>query len=238
MNTTSALSVNNLSIFYGEVHAVRSISFEVALGKIVALIGSNGAGKSSTLNAIAGAIPYKGNIHLHGNSLDQATPEARVHQGLTLVPEGRSIFGNLTVLENLKLGSWIIDNQKNYREDLERVTHLFPRLKERLSQIAGTLSGGEQQMLAVARALMTRAQLLLLDEPSMGLAPLLVQELFEILRDINKEGVSILLVEQNARLALRLAQQAYLLEIGSITLAGTGEELVNNEKVCKGYLGG
>ena len=233
-----ALSIQNLSVSYGGVHAVRNISFDVAAGKIVALIGSNGAGKSSTLRAIAGATPYQGRISLHGTSLDHDAPEKRVEQGLTLVPEGRSIFGNLTVLENLKLGAWKTADQASYQKDLERVLHFFPRLQERLSQLAGTLSGGEQQMLAVARALMTQASLLLLDEPSMGLAPLLVQELFEIIRNINAEGVSILLVEQNAKLALRLAEQTYLLELGSITLSGTGEELLNNPNVRKGYLGG
>lgn len=235
--TASILSVDNFSVVYGKIIAVHSISLEVPRGEIVVLIGSNGAGKSSTLRAIAGAIPYQGKVTLNGHSITHQEPEKIVQQGLTLVPEGRSIFENLTVLENLKLGGWNSPTRAIMKNDLERVYHFFPRLKERLEQIAGTLSGGEQQMLALGRALMTRAQLLLLDEPSMGLSPILVREIFLILRKINEEGISLLLVEQNANLALRLAHHAYLLELGKITLSGTGEELLNNPKVREGYLG-
>jgi len=237
VNSFSALSVSNLSISYGEVHAVRGISLEVPAGGFVALVGANGAGKSSTLRAIAGELPAKGTVFFEGRSIGPLPAERRVHLGLNLVPEGRSIFGNLTVLENLKLGAWNTDNRNIFKQDLERVHHLFPRLEERTKQIAGTLSGGEQQMLAVARALMTRPHLLLLDEPSMGLSPILVQEIFKILRTIHQEGTSILLVEQNANLALRYADHAYLLELGQITLSGTGQELLTHPKIRDGYLG-
>ena len=234
----SSLSIRDLSVSYGEVHAVRGISLEVPTGKIVTLIGSNGAGKSSILKAIAGAIPYQGAISIDGTLLHRCEPEDVVKRGVTLVPEGRSIFGNLTVLENLKLGAWTTRSQASRKNDLERVTHFFPRLQERLQQIAGTLSGGEQQMLAMGRALMTHARLLLLDEPSMGLAPLLARDIFSIIRKINEEGIAVLLVEQNATMALRLADHAYLMELGHITLSGTGEELLANPKVRAGYLGG
>ena len=235
---SSFLSIHNLSVSYGEVHAVRGISLEIPSGKIVTLIGSNGAGKSSTLRAIAGAIPYQGEIRIQDRLLQRCEPAKIVQQGITLVPEGRSIFTNLTVLENLNLGAWTTVNKATRKNDLERVFHFFPRLQERLQQIAGTLSGGEQQMLAMGRALMTNAQLLLLDEPSMGLSPILARDIFSIIRKINKEGISILLVEQNATMALRLADHAYLMELGQITLSGTGEELLANPKVRQGYLGG
>ncbi len=231
----SSLSLSNVSVSYDEIHAVRGISLEIPSGDIIALIGSNGAGKSSTLKAIAGAIPYQGKIVYQGTLLPRAEPEKMVTRGLSLVPEGRSIFGNLTVLENLKLGSW--NHPKSYEEDLERVYHFFPRLEEREQQSAGTLSGGEQQMLTMGRALMTRPRLLLLDEPSMGLAPILVREIFSIIHKINQEGMTILLVEQNASMALKLAKHAYLMELGRITLSGTGEELLANPKVRAGYLG-
>lgn len=233
----SALSVSNLSVSYGEVHAVRGISLEVPAGSFVALVGPNGAGKSSTLRAIAGEISANGKLLFEGHSLNHLAPEQRVHLGLNLVPEGRSIFGNLTVLENLKLGAWNTRDGNVFKKDLDRMYHLFPRLEERTKQIAGTLSGGEQQMLAVARALMTHPRLLLLDEPSMGLSPLLVQEIFKILQAIHAEGISILLVEQNANLALRYADHAYLLELGKITFSGSGQELLSHPKIRDGYLG-
>ncbi|MBX9577117.1 MAG: ABC transporter ATP-binding protein [Chthoniobacterales bacterium] len=238
MNTLPAsLSISNLEVSYGEVHAVRGISLEVPSGGFVALIGANGAGKSSTLRAIAGELPARGTVLFEGRSIDPLPSEQRVHLGLNLVPEGRSIFGNLTVLENLKLGAWNTRDGNVFKQDLDRMYHLFPRLEERTKQIAGTLSGGEQQMLAVARALMTRPRLLLLDEPSMGLSPILVQEIFKILRAIHAEGMSILLVEQNANLALRYADHAYLLELGQITLSGSGQELLAHPKIRDGYLG-
>ncbi len=233
----SALSISNLNVSYGEVHAVRGISLEVPAGGFVALVGANGAGKSSALRAIAGEIPSHGKLFVEGQPIDHLPAEERVHLGLNLVPEGRSIFGNLTVLENLTLGAWATRNRKTFKQDLERMYHLFPRLKERTKQIAGTLSGGEQQMLAVARALMTHPRLLLLDEPSMGLSPILVQDIFNILRSIHEEGVAILLVEQNANLALRYANDAYLLELGQITLSGSAQELLAHPKIRDGYLG-
>ena len=235
----SSLSIRNLSVSYGEVHAVRDISLEIPSGKIVTLIGSNGAGKSSTLQAISGAIPYQGEIQ-NGETLLRSLPPEKIvkQQAITLVPEGRSIFTNLTVLENLKLGAWTAPPQTTRKNDFERIFHFFPRLEERLPQIAGTLSGGEQQMLAMGRALMTHARLLLLDEPSMGLSPILARDIFSIIEKINKEGISILLVEQHATMALRLADYAYLMELGRISLSGTGEELLANSKVREGYLGG
>lgn len=232
-----SLSIQNLTVSYGEVHAVRGISLEVPSGGFVALIGANGAGKSSTLRAIAGELQAGGTLFFEGRSINRLPSEQRVQLGLNLVPEGRSIFGNLTVLENLKLGAWNTRDSRVFKQDLERMHHLFPRLEERTKQIAGTLSGGEQQMLAVARALMTHPRLLLLDEPSMGLSPILVQEIFKILHTIHAEGISILLVEQNANLALRYADHAYLLELGQITLSGTGAELLKHPKIRDGYLG-
>jgi branched-chain amino acid transport system ATP-binding protein len=234
----SALSVNQLFVSYGEVKAVRGISLEVPNGKIVTLIGSNGAGKSSTLKALAGATPYDGKLFFHGALLKQEEPHLRASRGINLVPEGRSIFTNLTVVENLMLGAWKTPNKKTRQVNLDRVFYFFPRLQERLSQIAGTLSGGEQQMLALGRALMTEPQLLFLDEPSMGLAPLLVQEIFSIIKKINSEGITILLIEQNATMALKIAHHAYLMELGTITLSGTGEDLLMNPRVRAGYLGG
>ncbi|MFZ4115285.1 MAG: ABC transporter ATP-binding protein [Chthoniobacterales bacterium] len=229
---------DHLSVSYGEIKAVRGISFEVPMGNIVTLIGSNGAGKSSILRAIAGATSYEGKLFFQGALLNQEEPEKRASHRINLVPEGRSIFGNLTVSENLMLGAWRTHDSAKRQKNLDRVFHFFPKLQERLSQIAGTLSGGEQQMLALGRALMTEPQLLLLDEPSMGLAPLLIREIFSIIKKINAEGMTILLVEQNATMALKIAHHAYLIELGVITLAGTGEELLVNPKVRTGYLGG
>lgn len=235
---SSSLLVERLFVSYDKVKAVRGISMKVGTGEIVTLIGSNGAGKSSTLRAIAGATLYEGKISFQDALLKQEEPEKRASRGINLVPEGRSIFGNLTVLENLMLGAWRISSLARRKNNLENVFQFFPLLRERLSQFAGTLSGGEQQMLALGRALMTEPQLLLLDEPSMGLSPLLVKEIFSIIKKINTEGITILLVEQNARMALQIAHHAYLLELGVITLAGTGEELLVNPKVRSGYLGG
>jgi branched-chain amino acid transport system ATP-binding protein len=235
---TSTLVIKELSVSYGEAKAVRGISLEVREGSIVTLIGSNGAGKSSTLRAIAGATPYQGSLVFEGKILKEEESDQRASRGINLVPEGRSIFGNLTVLENLILGGWRTSTPARRTRNLKNVFEFFPRLHERLKQVAGTLSGGEQQMLALGRALMTEPKLLLLDEPSMGLAPRLVKEIFSIIKEINAQGITILLVEQNARMALQISHQAYLLELGLITLKGTGEELLNHPKVRTGYLGG
>jgi len=232
-----ALSVENLTVSYGDIHAVKGISFEVRQGEIFTLIGANGAGKTSTLRAISGLLRSGGSIKLKGKELRGIAPDKIVALGLAQVPEGRGIFGNLTVLENLKLGAWIRQDHQAVAEDMERALTRLPRLRERLSQPAGTLSGGEQQMLAVARALMSRARVLLLDEPSMGLAPKLVKEIYNVVREINKAGVTVLLVEQNANIALRLAHRAAVLETGTITLTGTGEELLKNPRVQEAYLG-
>jgi len=229
------LDVQDLEVRYGGIQAVRGISFSVNPGEIVAMIGANGAGKSSTLRAIAGAVPHSGIIRLGGEVVNTIHPEEIVRKGLSLVPEGRGIFANLSIEENLRLGAWT--NRVAYGENLTKVFGLFPRLKERRKQMAGTLSGGEQQMLAVGRALMSRSRILLLDEPSMGLAPKLVMEIFAILRDINKAGVTLLVVEQNAVMALRLAHRACLLELGAITLTGTGSELLEDPKIRSAYLG-
>jgi branched-chain amino acid transport system ATP-binding protein len=229
------LEVTDLEVRYGGIRAVRGISLSVNPGEIVAMIGANGAGKSSTLRAIAGAVPHNGIIRLGGDVVSTVHPEEIVRKGLSLVPEGRGIFANLTIQENLRLGAWT--NREAFDANLEKVFGLFPRLRERRDQMAGTLSGGEQQMLAVGRALMSRSKILLLDEPSMGLAPKLVLEIFAILRDINRAGVTLLIVEQNASMALRLANRACLLELGAITLKGSGAELLEDPRIRGAYLG-
>jgi branched-chain amino acid transport system ATP-binding protein len=235
--TAPALSVENLTVSYGDIAAVKGISFEVKRGEIFTLIGANGAGKTSTLRAVSGLRPYGGAIRLHGRELGGLPPEKIVSAGLAQVPEGRGIFGALTVLENLRLGAWTRRDRTGVAADLERMWGIFPRLRERREQLAGTLSGGEQQMLAVARALMSGAGTLVLDEPSMGLAPKLVKEIYAVLRDINQTGVTVLLVEQNANLALRLAHRAAVLETGRVVLAGTGAELLDHPRVREAYLG-
>jgi len=232
-----ALEVENLTVSYGEIAAVKGISFAVKSGEILTIIGANGAGKASTLRAISGMIPRGGTVRLNGEDLRGLSPDRLVRRGLAHVPEGRGIFGTLTVAENLRLGSWTRKDRKQVASDLEDVLTTFPRLRERLAQLAGTLSGGEQQMLAVGRALMSGAGLLLLDEPSMGLAPRLVHEIFDTLRKVNARGVTILLVEQNANLALQLAQHACLLETGQLALASTAEEMRSNPRVREAYLG-
>ncbi|MFZ4774387.1 MAG: ABC transporter ATP-binding protein [Terrimicrobiaceae bacterium] len=233
----SALTIENLTVSYGDIHAVKGISFEVRKGEIFTLIGANGAGKSSALRAISGLLRFGGSVRLEGQELRGIPPEKIVTLGLSQVPKGRGIFGNLTVKENLHLGAWIRKDRKAVAEDLDRLLSTLPRLKERLLQPAGTLSGGEQQMLAVARALMSRATTLLLDEPSMGLAPKLVKEIYNVVREVNKAGVTVLLVEQNANIALRLAHRAAVLETGLITLAGESAELLQNPRVQEAYLG-
>lgn len=238
MSGDVVLSVEELAISYGSIKAVKGISFEVREGEIVTLIGANGAGKSSTLRGVSGLVPYKGKISYQGRSLHKTPPDKIVALGIAQVPEGRGIFGNLTVMENLKLATWQRKDKEEIARDYERVFGIFSRLKERQNQQSGTLSGGEQQMLAVARALMSRGKLLLLDEPSMGLAPVLVREIFKVLREINQTGVTILLVEQNANMALRLANRGYVLETGTISLSGSGEQLLGDPRVREAYLGG
>jgi branched-chain amino acid transport system ATP-binding protein len=232
------LSVQDLVISYGSIRAVKGISFDVYEGEIVTLIGANGAGKSSTLRAISGVVPYKGSITYQGQDLRRVPPDKIVAMGIAQVPEGRGIFGNLNVKENLKLATWQRKDKAEIERDYERVYSIFPRLKERLGQLGGTLSGGEQQMLAVARALMSRGKVMLLDEPSMGLAPVLVRDIFQVLREINQSGTTILLVEQNANMALRVATRGYVLETGTIIISGTGQELMGTPRVKEAYLGG
>ncbi len=233
----SALTVENLTVSYGDIHAVKGLSFEVRQGEIFTLIGANGAGKTSTLRAISGLLRHGGQVSLDGQGLRGVAAENLVSLGMAHVPEGRGIFGNLTVLENLKLGAWIRHDAKAVAEDLERMLTALPRLRERLAQAAGTLSGGEQQMLAVARALMSRPKILLLDEPSMGLAPKLVKEIYTLLKQINETGVTLLLVEQNANIALKLAHRAAVLETGLLTLAGDSSQLLADPRIREAYLG-
>jgi branched-chain amino acid transport system ATP-binding protein len=233
------LSIQDLYVAYGSVHALQGISMEVHEGEIVTLIGANGAGKSTLLRAISGLVPIRnGKIIFDSMDLGSVPAHHIVKIGVAHVPEGRGIFANLTVQENLKLSTWSRKDRKDLQQEYRRVFDLFPRLAERQNQLAGTLSGGEQQMLAVARALMTRGRLMLLDEPSMGLAPVLVRDIFHIVREINASGTTILLVEQNARQALRLAHRGYVLESGLLTVAGSSEELMDNPSVKAAYLGG
>ena len=230
------LSVKDLQVNYGGIEAVKGISFDVPEGNIVTLIGANGAGKSTTLKAIAGLVkPRGGTIAFAGSDITGKDTADIVARGVTLVPEGRRVFANMTVLENIKIGAYL--RKDSLEEDIAWVYDLFPRLKEREWQLAGTLSGGEQQMLAVARALMSRPKVLMMDEPSLGLAPLVVKGIFDIIREINKQGVTVLLIEQNANMALKTADYAYVLETGRIGLSGTGAELLTNEEVKKAYLG-
>ncbi|KAF0156777.1 MAG: ABC-type branched-chain amino acid transport system ATPase component [Syntrophaceae bacterium] len=237
-NPDLLLTVTNLSVSYDSIRAVNDISFDVARGEIVTLIGANGAGKSSILRAISGLIPYQGGIAYAGKDLKNIAADGIVAAGIAHVPEGRGIFGNLTVLENLKIATWQRKDKAKIAADLEHVFELFPRLFERGKQLGGMLSGGEQQMLAVGRALMSDSQMLLLDEPSMGLSPVLVREIFKIIQDINHTGKTILLVEQNANMSLHIASRGYVLETGRIVLSGTGKDLTGNPRVKEAYLGG
>lgn len=233
------LTIKNLNVYYGAIHAVKDLNLEVGDGEIVTLIGSNGAGKSTTLHTISGLIkPKTGSILYKGNEIVGIPAHKLVGQGLVQVPEGRHVFAEMTVMENLDMGAYLRKDKDGIARDKEKVFEKFPRLKERISQTAGTLSGGEQQMLAMGRALMSRPQLLLLDEPSMGLAPLLVREIFSIIKEINSEGTTVLLVEQNANMALSIADRAYVLETGRVVLSGTAAELAASEAVRKAYLGG
>ncbi len=230
------LEIKDLSVSYGGIRAVKGISFEVPEGEVVTLIGANGAGKSSTLRSIVGLEkPAGGSIVFDGQDLAQLGTEQIVTTGITLVPEGRRVFPNLSVLENLKVGAY--QRKDSLDNDIAWIYGLFPRLEERSWQMAGTLSGGEQQMLAIGRALMSKPKLIMMDEPSLGLAPIVVQGVFDIIKEINKQGVTILLVEQNANMALKAAHRAYVMETGKITLSGTGKELAENEEVKAAYLG-
>lgn len=230
------LKVENLKVNYGGIQAVKGISFEVPEGSIVTLIGANGAGKSTTLRSIAGLVrAASGSILFEGRELLGMDTPSIIAGGITLVPEGRRVFPDMTVLENIKIGAYL--RKAAPEKEIERIYALFPRLKERSWQLAGTLSGGEQQMLAVARALMSRPKLLMMDEPSLGLAPLIVRDIFSIIREINRNGVTVLLIEQNANMALHIADQAYVLETGLITLRGAGSELLSNSEVRAAYLG-
>ncbi len=234
----SLLNVSGLDVYYGSIHAIKDISFEVNEGEIVTLIGANGAGKSTTLNTIAGLLkPRNGNVLLNGKNLLGTPAHKIVKEGMALCPEGRRIFQQLTVRENLEMGAYTGDGT-GLEDDLNMVTDLFPRLKERYKQVAGTLSGGEQQMLAMGRALMSHPKILMLDEPSMGLAPILVEQIFDIIKKLHSKGTTILLVEQNAQMALSVADRGYVLETGRIVTTGTGKELLNNDSVRKAYLGG
>ena len=231
------LSVRDLTITYGNIKAVQGISFDVREGEVITLIGANGAGKSSTLRAISGLIPFGGQVIFRQTDLASVQPHRIVGMGIAHVPEGRGIFGNLSVMENLKLATWQRTDKKEIVQDYERVFSLFPQLAKRKQQLGGTLSGGEQQMLALGRALMSRGKLLLLDEPSMGLAPVLVREIFKVLTDINRSGTTILLVEQNAHMALGIATRGYVLENGRITVTGSGKALLDDASVKEAYLG-
>ena len=230
------LTIKDLSVSYGGINAVKGISLSVPEGKIVTLIGANGAGKSTTLKAVSGVVkPKNGEVIWNGSSISGKSPDKIVKSGIVLVPEGRRVFPNLTVKENLKIGAYL--RRDDLTDDFKYVYELFPRLKEREWQLAGTLSGGEQQMLAVGRALMAKPKLMMMDEPSLGLAPIIVQSIFEIIRQINKSGITVLLIEQNANMALQVADKAYVLETGQITLEVTGAELLENDSVREAYLG-
>lgn len=233
------LEVENLNVYYGAIHALKGISFHLDKGEIVALIGANGAGKSTSLNTISGLLFARdGKITFNGEDITQSLAEQTVRKGIVQVPEGRKIFATLTVMENLEMGAFIQQDKEQFQKDLQNVFMRFPRLSERRDQLGGTLSGGEQQMLAIARAIMSNPSVLLLDEPSMGLSPLLVEQIFEIIRDINSQGTSILLVEQNAQMALSIADRGYVLETGKIVLEGNAQDLLHNEMVIEAYLGG
>ncbi|HHZ16271.1 MAG TPA: ABC transporter ATP-binding protein [Clostridia bacterium] len=233
------LEIKNLNVYYGVIHALKDISLTVNEGEIVTLIGANGAGKTTTLRTISGLNKTTGGeILLEGKAITYLSAPERVKLGISQVPEGRRIFPEMTVFENLELGAYLRKDKNNIKKDLENVYQRFPILAERRRQTAGTLSGGEQQMLVMGRALMSRPRILLLDEPSMGLAPLLVREIFSIIKDINEAGTTILLVEQNASMALSIAHRAYVLETGSIVMSGTGEELARSNEIQKAYLGG
>lgn len=235
----SILHVENLNVYYGAIHAVKGISFDVEEGEVVTLIGANGAGKSTTLNTVAGLLkPREGVVEFEGKSLLGIAPHTIVGKGIALCPEGRRVFLQMSVRENLEMGAFTRTDSSEIAASLEDVFKRFPRLKERKNQVAGTLSGGEQQMLAMGRALMSKPRLLMLDEPSMGLAPILVQEIFDIIEQLHSAGTTVLLVEQNARMALKVADRAYVLETGRVSMSGKASELASDERVKQAYLGG
>ena len=235
----SMLKVENLSVHYGVIEAVKNVSFEVNEGEVVTLIGANGAGKTSILRTISGLVrPSSGTISFLGNEIQKVPARKIVADGLSQVPEGRHVFAGLTVMENMEMGAFLRNNREEYQANLKKIFARFPRLEERKNQDAATLSGGEQQMLAMGRALMSQPKLLLLDEPSMGLAPIFIQEIFDIIQDIQKQGTTVLLIEQNANKALAIADRGYVLETGKVALSGTGKELLASEEVKKAYLGG
>jgi len=231
------LDVKDLNVFYGSIHAIKGITFEVNKGEIVTLIGANGAGKTSTLRAISGIADSRGEILFKGSSIQKVPVHERVKLGIAQSPEGRGVFPNMSVLENLQMGAYFRKDSKNFAKDIDHCYELFPRLGERRHQLTGTLSGGEQQMVAICRAMMAKPELLLLDEPSLGLAPMIIMQIFEIIKKLNQEGMTILLVEQNARMALRVSHRAYVIETGKITLQGKGEDLLNDDNVRRSYLG-
>ncbi len=233
----SMLQVKQLKVSYGGINAVKGIDLHVEAGEMVALIGANGAGKTTTLKAISGLLRHGGHVRYNGEDVSRRPAYQLVELGMALVPEGRGVFGRLTVEENLRMGAYVINDRSLIRGEVDRIYDLFPRLKERRSQTAGTLSGGEQQMLAIGRALMSQPKLLLLDEPSMGLAPLMVEKIFEVVRQISENGVTILLVEQNARLALAVSSRGYVMESGTVTLEGASENLLDDPQVRQAYLG-
>lgn len=232
------LKVENIEVYYGVINAIKKVSFEVRKGEIIALIGANGAGKTTILHTITGLVaPKSGSILFEGQDLTKVPAHKIVSMGMAHVPEGRRIFQELTVYENLKLGAYVLNDKNKIRENIEYVYEHFPRLEERKNQIAGTLSGGEQQMLAMGRALMSNPKIILMDEPSMGLSPLLVKEIFSIIEGLHKAGITVLLVEQNAKKALSIADRAYVLETGNITMSGKASEMLNDERVKRAYLG-
>ncbi|MEN0057731.1 MAG: ABC transporter ATP-binding protein [Bdellovibrio sp.] len=237
MSTSPLLTVENLEVHYGAIQALKGISFYVNSGEIVSLIGANGAGKTTTLHALSGLVPSQGQISFAGQSLHKIPPFKRVSLGLAQSPEGRGVFPQMSVLENLELGAYSRSDKAQIKIDLQMCFDLFPRLKERREQAAGTLSGGEQQMLAICRALMCKPQMLLLDEPSLGLAPLIVAQIFEIVKKVNREGMTVLLVEQNARMALKISHRAYVLETGRVVMQDSAANLLDNDEVRKSYLG-
>jgi branched-chain amino acid transport system ATP-binding protein len=237
--TSPLLDVENLNVYYGAIYALKGISFHLEKGEIVALIGANGAGKSTTLNTISGLLrPRVGKVTFENEDITQTASDQIVQKGIVQVPEGRKIFATLTVQENLEMGAFTRRDKNEVQKARENVFERFPRLAERQTQLGGTLSGGEQQMLAIARGLMSQPRVMLLDEPSMGLAPLLVEQIFSIIQDINKQGTSIVLVEQNAQMALSIADRAYVLETGTVVMEGSGQELLHNDMVIEAYLGG
>lgn len=235
--STELLKVENLEVYYGSIHALKGINFHINKGEVISLIGANGAGKSSTLRALSGLVPSKGKILFQSEDLTPIPAHQRVTRGIAQSPEGRGVFPQMSVLENLEMGAYRRSDRAGIKADLEMCFTLFPRLKERVSQMAGTLSGGEQQMVAISRALMCKPTMLLLDEPSLGLAPLIVAQIFDILKKLNQEGMTILLVEQNARMALKISDRAYVLETGNIVMQDSAQNLLNNDEVRKSYLG-